>query len=302
MLTALFVPGDRPDRFDKAVRSGADAVIIDLEDAVAPDRKAGARAAAVDFLSRYRTGAVPVHVRVNALETAECAADLAALAGLPGLAGVRLPKGVTGQPVWAITSADTHVPAVGLITVGGRLYSFSSDDTTVAEVAGADDLSGNITTVAVAPDGRRLALVVAGRLWTAVLSTSGDGVQLMQPVQVLTAGLRRVSAVDWSSETWVTVAGDRTDRSRVAIFEMTADGTQVRPRLDDIGTEGVSYLAAYPVSPISGSDRADTVAYVAKGEAFDVLSGPVRIGVGELAVPIPNPPSGVSPTAPFFLR
>jgi hypothetical protein len=98
------------------------------------------------------------------------------------------------------------------------------------------------------------------------------------------------------------VAGDRTDRSRVAIFEMTADGTQVRSRLDDIGTEGVSYLAAYPVSPVSGTDSSGTVAYVANGDAFDVLSGPVRIGVGDLAVPVPNPPSGVSPTAPFFLR
>lgn len=219
------------------------------------------------------------------------------------VAAVRLPKGVTGPPVWAVTSADPHVPAVGLITVGGRLYSFSSDETTVTRVDGAGDLSGNITTVAVAPDGRRLALVVAGQLWTAVLSTSGPGVQLLQPQQVLTPGLRRVSAVDWSSETWLTVAGDRTDRSRVAIFEMAADGTQARPRLDDIGTEGVSYLAAYPVSPVSGTDSSsDTVTYVANGDAFDVLSGPVRIGVGELAAPVPNAPSGVSPTAPFFLR
>jgi hypothetical protein len=217
------------------------------------------------------------------------------------LAKVRLPAGVTGQPVWAITSADPHVPAVGLITVGGRLYSFSTDSTTVTEVGGTGDLR-SISTVAVAPDGRRLALVAAGRLWTAALSTSGDGVQMLPPVQVLTAGLRQVSAVDWSSETWLTVAGARSDRNRVAIFEMTVDGSEVRSRLDDIGTENVSYLAAYPVSPISGSDSSDTVAYVAQGDAFDVLSGPVRIGVAELAVPVPNPPPNAEPTAPFFLR
>jgi hypothetical protein len=216
------------------------------------------------------------------------------------LTRVRLPAGATGQPVWAITSTDPHVPAVGLITVGGRLYSFSTDSPAVTEVSGG--LNGGISTVAVAPDGRRLALVSAGRLYTAVLSTSGDGVQLLQPEQVLTAGLRRVSAVDWSSETWLTVAGNRSDRNRVAIFEMTVDGSQVRSRLDDIGTESVSYLTAYPVSPISNSDSSDTVAYEANGDAFDVLSGPVRIGVAELAVPVPNPPSGVEPTAPFFLR
>ena len=42
-VSPLFVPGDRPNRFEKAAASGADAIIIDLEDAVAPDKKAEAR-------------------------------------------------------------------------------------------------------------------------------------------------------------------------------------------------------------------------------------------------------------------
>ncbi|MDR6775661.1 aldolase/citrate lyase family protein [Azospirillum sp. BE72] len=46
----LFVPGARPDRFDKALASGADAVCVDLEDAVAPAQKEEARAAAIRFL------------------------------------------------------------------------------------------------------------------------------------------------------------------------------------------------------------------------------------------------------------
>jgi citrate lyase subunit beta/citryl-CoA lyase len=50
-LTALFVPGDRPDRYVKAVASGADVVIIDLEDAVAPAAKYQARVAAVRALA-----------------------------------------------------------------------------------------------------------------------------------------------------------------------------------------------------------------------------------------------------------
>jgi hypothetical protein len=88
----------------------------------------------------------------------------------------------------------------------------------------------------------------------------------------------------------------------MAIIEMTIDGTSVVERLGDIGTDRVSYLTAYPVGPISGTDSSNTIAYVANGEAFDVLSGPVRITVAELADPVPNPPSGVKPTAPFFLR
>jgi hypothetical protein len=216
-----------------------------------------------------------------------------------GLARVRLPKGVTGQPVWAITSSEPHLSAVGLITVDGRLYSFSTDSSTVTAVDGA---ARDIAAVAVAPDGRRVALVSRGRLSVAALSTSGDGVQMLPSKQVLTASLRQVSAVDWSSETWLTVAGARADKNRVAIIEMTVDGTFVSERLGDIGTESVSYLTAYPAKPVSGTDSSDTIAYVANGDAFDVLSDPVRIGVADLADPVANPPSGVKPTAPFFLR
>jgi citrate lyase subunit beta/citryl-CoA lyase len=149
MLTALFVPGDRPDRFDKAVRSGADAVIIDLEDAVAPDRKADARAAAVDFLSRYRTGAVPVHVRVNALETVECAADLAALAGLPGLAGVRLPKVQSPQEVHEVVARLPGVPVHCLIETAlgvERAYAIAAANAAVAGIGlGEADLRAELS-------------------------------------------------------------------------------------------------------------------------------------------------------------
>ena len=47
----LFVPGDRPERFAKALASGADVVVLDLEDAVAPSVKAAARDAVADFLA-----------------------------------------------------------------------------------------------------------------------------------------------------------------------------------------------------------------------------------------------------------
>lgn len=151
MLTALFVPGDRPDRFDKAVRSGADAVIIDLEDAVAPDRKADARAAAVDFLSRYRTAAVPVQVRVNALETAECLADLAALAGLPGLAGVRLPKVQSPQEVHEVVARLPGVPVHCLIETAlgvERAYAIAAANAAVAGIGlGEADLRADLAVI-----------------------------------------------------------------------------------------------------------------------------------------------------------
>jgi citrate lyase subunit beta/citryl-CoA lyase len=85
-IAPLFVPGDRPERFAKAAASGADAVIIDLEDAVAPDHKALARAG----LAQLPSG-LPVFVRVNAVGSGWFEEDMAAIAGLP-LAGVMLAK------------------------------------------------------------------------------------------------------------------------------------------------------------------------------------------------------------------
>jgi citrate lyase subunit beta/citryl-CoA lyase len=89
----LFVPGDRPERFDKAWASAADAVILDLEDAVAPDRKAAARSAVAAWLSPER----PAVLRINAADTAWHADDLALLHH-PGLAALMLPKAETLDP------------------------------------------------------------------------------------------------------------------------------------------------------------------------------------------------------------
>lgn len=83
----LFVLGDRPDRFDKARASGADRVIVDLEDAVRPAHKEAAREAVAAYLAPGR----PVYVRVNGAATPWHDADLEAVCR-PGLAGVVLPK------------------------------------------------------------------------------------------------------------------------------------------------------------------------------------------------------------------
>jgi citrate lyase subunit beta / citryl-CoA lyase len=83
----LFVPGNRPERFDKARDSGADAVILDLEDAVPPEEKSRARDAVADRLDPQR----PVILRINGSDTSWFADD-AALAAHPGVAAVMLPK------------------------------------------------------------------------------------------------------------------------------------------------------------------------------------------------------------------
>lgn len=91
----LFVPGNRPERFTKALQSGADAVIIDLEDGVPVQAKLEARAAVAGWLS----SAHPVYVRVNGHGTKWHEEDVRAIARAAGLRGLVLPKAQEPRPV-----------------------------------------------------------------------------------------------------------------------------------------------------------------------------------------------------------
>lgn len=92
LRSLLFVPGDRPERFVKAAATGADAVILDLEDSVVPVAKPAAREAIRAWIEAPREAGGPaVFVRINPVDSDEVAADLAALAGL-ALDGIVLPK------------------------------------------------------------------------------------------------------------------------------------------------------------------------------------------------------------------
>jgi citrate lyase subunit beta/citryl-CoA lyase len=96
LRSLLVVPGDRPDRMEKALGAGADALILDLEDAVAPVAKAGARKAVAEFLDA--NGQARIWVRVNPLDSAEHDRDLTAiLHAHPD--GIVLPKAEGGASV-----------------------------------------------------------------------------------------------------------------------------------------------------------------------------------------------------------
>lgn len=87
--TYLYVPGDVPQRFGKALRSGTDAVVLDLEDAVVADRKDEARASVAEWIANCDPDGIELWVRVNpgALQDS----DIRAVAG-PNLTGIWLPK------------------------------------------------------------------------------------------------------------------------------------------------------------------------------------------------------------------
>ncbi|MEW1841716.1 CoA ester lyase [Nonomuraea angiospora] len=148
IVTWLYVPGDRPERFDKAVASGADVVIIDLEDAVAPARKDEARANAVAYLrARQGTeGQARVHVRVNDLATGRGPADLEAVGGLAD--AVRLPKvesvavldAVTGAPAYALLESAAGIVAAREIAAHPKVAGVAlGEQDLAAELAITDE-------------------------------------------------------------------------------------------------------------------------------------------------------------------
>lgn len=130
-LTWLFVPADRPDRVEKAIASRAHAVIVDLEDAVAPARKATARAGLASLLGDRREK--PVFVRVNAGD----AEDLETADALP-IEGIVVPKVARPEDVPA-----TRLPVHCLVESAAGLeaaYAIASADGVAGISLGEADL------------------------------------------------------------------------------------------------------------------------------------------------------------------
>lgn len=102
LLTLLYVPGDRPDRMVKAFASPADAVAVDLEDAVAAPRKTEARDHAAELLKDVDR---PAQVRINHSSTPWHERDLAMIAALPVAVGLRCPKVESADEVRDLAAA-----------------------------------------------------------------------------------------------------------------------------------------------------------------------------------------------------
>ncbi len=177
----LFVPGNRPERFAKALASGADAVIIDLEDAVPLDAKDTARTALrnawKDFDAAERARLL---VRVNPAGTPWHAADLAAVASLTGLGALMLPKAENAQQVEQAfrTSSMLVVPLIESAEGVGQMDAIARAAGTLRLGLGHIDLQADLG-MRCGPDEAelapvRLALVVASR--RAGLPAPVDGV------------------------------------------------------------------------------------------------------------------------------
>lgn len=109
LRSLLFVPGTNPDRFAKAIASGADGVVFDLEDGVDPSKKAEARATILAFLSEAPKTTAGLFVRVNASDSPWYAKDIETFGKLRSVRGIVLPK----------AEVPTHVAATARATATG---------------------------------------------------------------------------------------------------------------------------------------------------------------------------------------
>lgn len=117
--TTLFVPADRPDRIAKAVASGADAVAVDLEDALSEARKQEGRSLAVAALREVTDAAVQLVVRINAVGTPHAEADVAALGPvLDRLTAVLLPKAESRDDVQELSTLLERAETASGVAVG----------------------------------------------------------------------------------------------------------------------------------------------------------------------------------------
>ncbi|HEX2771250.1 MAG TPA: hypothetical protein VHN18_02320 [Micromonosporaceae bacterium] len=199
--------------------------------------------------------------------------------------------GPQARPVW-LRGFDTDT-AVGLVVVNGLLHRFDLDAQLVPlRLPGA---SGTVTAVSAALDGRRIAVIAGERLFVASMNATTREVAQVRPVPV---SLSRPTAVAWTAENDLVVAGQNRN-GRTALIDVTVDGGEEDPRLDDLGLAKVDHLAAYPYNPVRGEQR---VMYEANRAVWSAATpSPYRIRVDQLEGVEDPPPRDARPTAPFFL-
>jgi citrate lyase subunit beta/citryl-CoA lyase len=137
MRSLLFVPADSPRKLEKALSTGADALIVDLEDSIAAERKVQARASALSFLTEVSATVLRprLYVRVNGLQTGLTDADLDVVAGRPD--GIMLPKAEGGAAVVHLDAKLTANEAIhGLVDGGIDVIALATETAAALFLAG----------------------------------------------------------------------------------------------------------------------------------------------------------------------
>jgi hypothetical protein len=269
---------------------------VDPVPVLLPEENKDVRSAAISTSPKHTFAAVVVKAG-KSLGLRVATAPVGGEAPLRPITGL---SGALSRPVWAITDGNAADGAVGLIVANDKLFAFPPGAGAAREIPWTGP-GGKITSVAVAPDGRRVVLVVDGKLYRAALITGGDAPSLGTPQQLRPASLSSVSAVDFNNEGWLTVAGVSANR-QVAIEDMTIDGALEQNRLADLGDRPVDSLDAYPANPAGTHQFSRAICYTSDGKAWEKLYKPDLITGDRLSGGPGNAPATTVPTAPFYLE
>ena len=200
MRSLLFVPGDSEKKLEKGFQSGADVVIVDLEDSVAPTNKAAARAVAAGFIAaRRKETAAKLYIRVNDLSTGLTDDDLAAVVGVAP-DGIMLPKANSSMDATHLSAKlRVHEAQHGLTDGAIKIISIMTETAAGALAAptwrdvnprlsaltwGAEDLSASIGARATRDDRGRYTDVFRFARTMTILAASASEVAAIDTVFV----------------------------------------------------------------------------------------------------------------------
>ena len=272
MRSLLFVPADGGKKLDKAMASGADAVIVDLEDSIAPERKAAARTSAADFLKDAikAVNRPRLLVRVNGLQTGLTDADLDAVVPTRPDA-IMLPKAEGGAAI-AHTDAklaareaisglpDGHIKIVAIATeTATSLFLAGTYGGASARLEGltwgAEDLSVEL--------GAEVNRDAVGRFFAPyqlarALCLAGAAAAQVQAIDTITADFRNIAAL--GRETVEARRDGFTGKMAIHPAQVPVINEVFTPSAEDI-TKAQAVIAAFAASPGTGTVGIDGVMY-----------------------------------------
>jgi citrate lyase subunit beta/citryl-CoA lyase len=272
MRSLLFVPADGGKKLAKAMASGADAVIVDLEDSIAPERKAAARASAADFLKDAVKAAnrPRLLVRVNGLQTGLTDADLDAIVPAKPDA-VMLPK-AEGGPAIVHTDAklaareaisglpDGHIKIVAIATeTATSLFLAGTYGGVSARLEGltwgAEDLSVEL--------GAEVSRDAVGRFFAPyqlarALCLAGAAAAQVQAIDTITADFRNMAAL--GRETVEARRDGFTGKLAIHPAQVPVINEVFTPAPEEI-TKAQAVIAAFAAKPGTGTVGIDGVMY-----------------------------------------
>ncbi len=195
LRTALFVPGNRPERMGKAIESGSDAVIIDLEDAVPYSEKEKARLQVNEFLGKN----IPkkIYVRVNGLNTPFCEEDIESVIN-ENLAGIMLPKVESKEDIFKLDKFLTNSERNAGLEIG------TIEIISICESAkGLEEL---YSIVSAEPEHHRVSIVVFGAADFTLdlgISLTHEGKELEYPRRRIPVACRAAGIVPPLDSPWM---------------------------------------------------------------------------------------------------